>query len=257
MNALIPSIVHRGLSLVLFALPLALIGVHAALAAWGAARAEFPQRARFIAPLAVAGFLALWLALAMVLGDPLNFPLADNNVRRLLSLLVGFGPMILAAVLLVASRSISALYGAMPPEWLIRVQVYRVTGFIFLYPLLYHGVVPAGFALPAALGDILTGIMAPFIGSAVRTKRIHAFEWAVGWNIFGILDLIVAPAAAVLSGAQVLALYPVSLIPLFIGPPLGILTHIYSLRNLRIVRRKELTNGPGVDLAPIRVSAKD
>jgi hypothetical protein len=46
------------------------------------------------------------------------------------------------------------------------------------------------------------------------------------------LDLIVAPAAAILSQAQVLGLYPLSLIPLFLGPPLGILTHVYSLRNL-------------------------
>src|SRR5262245_37147294 len=201
MNALVPPLVVRSLSLGILALPLALIGVHTALAAWGAARAGVSPRARVLAPLAVAGFLALWLALGLLLGDPSNFPLADIDTRRLLSLLVGFGPMILAAVLLATSGTIRALYGAMPPEWLIDVQIYRVAGLMFLYPLLYYGVLPAGFAVPAGLGDMLTGIMAPVIASALRTRRTHAFGWAVAWNLFGILDLIVAPTAAVLSGA--------------------------------------------------------
>ena len=52
------------------------------------------------------------------------------------------------------------------------------------------------------------------------------------WNAFGILDLIVAPTAALLSQAQVLRIYALALVPLFLGPPLGILTHVYSLRNL-------------------------
>src|SRR5262249_25362702 len=153
---------------------------------------------------------------------------ADQNVRRLLALLVGFGPLLVAATLLAQLGAIRAVNSAMPPEWLIRVQVYRIAGFIFLYPLLYYGAVPAGFAVPAAVGDILTGILAPFIASAVRNRGTHAFAWAIAWNVFGIADLIVAPVAAILSHAQVLGLYPVSLVPLFIGPPMGILTHIYS-----------------------------
>src|SRR5262245_34817366 len=138
MNSLVPPMVLRSLSLGILSLPLALVGVHTALAAWGAARAGFSPRNRFLAPLAVAAFLALWLALGLVLGDASNFPLADNDARRLLSLLVGFGPVLLAASLLAASSSIRALYKAMPPEWLIRVQVYRVAGLMFLYPLLYY-----------------------------------------------------------------------------------------------------------------------
>jgi hypothetical protein len=127
----------------------------------------------------------------------------------------------------------------MPADWLILVQIYRIAGSMFLYPLLYYDVLPKGFALPAALGDVLTGLLAPFIASAVRTRRAHAFAWGTASNLFGVLDLIVAPVAAILSGAQVLTLYPVSLVPLFIGPPLGILTHIYSLRNLRAARHHE------------------
>jgi len=47
----------------------------------------------------------------------------------------------------------------------------------------------------------------------------------------------VASTAAVLSQAQVL-LSPLSLVPLFIGPPLGILTHVYSLHTLTVHARE-------------------
>jgi hypothetical protein len=65
------------------------------------------------------------------------------------------------------------------------------------------------------------------------------------WNIFGLLDLIVAPAAAVLSQAQMIGLYPLSLVPLFIGPPLGILTHVYSLRNLAMLPSSAVVDASG------------
>lgn len=245
LNAFVPPFVARAVALVVFVLPLALIGVHTAFAAWGTARGDFSPRARLVAPLAVAAFLATWLALGLILGDVAHFPMANGNLRRLLSLLVGFGPVVVAVLLLVWSRTTRALYGAMPPEWLIGVQLYRVAGGIFLYPLLYYGALPAGFAVPAAVGDMLTGILAPVVASGVRRRRSHAILWAVAWNLFGILDLIVAPVEAVRWGARVLDLFPVSLVPLFIGPPLGILMHIYSLRNLSGTRHLERAPAPG------------
>ena len=51
-----------------------------------------------------------------------------------------------------------------------------------------------------------------------------------------------APIAALLSGAKIIDLYPLVLVPLFTGPRLGILTHIYSLRNLALATRH--TNRP-------------
>ena len=137
-------------------------------------------------------------------------------------------------------KTLRALNDATPPAWLVWVQSYRMAGFMFLYPFLYYGVVPAGFAIPAAVGDVLTGLLAPLVGTAVAERRPGALGWATAWNLFGILDLIVAPVAAVLAHAKVLDLYALVLVPLFIGPPLGILTHVYSLRRLaRAARRGE------------------
>ena len=56
-----------------------------------------------------------------------------------------------------------------------------------------------------------------------------------------ILDLIVAPATALSFQARVLNIYPLALVPLFLGPPLGILIHILSLRNLAAT-----SSGPSV-----------
>jgi hypothetical protein len=149
-----------------------------------------------------------------------------------LVLAVGLGPMLLGVAAVWSSRTLRALNTAMPAHWLVRAQTYRALGVMFLYPFAFYGVLPAGFALPAAIGDFITGAAAPFVASALVRRRRGAWALAVAWNLFGIADLIVAPASAVLSQARVVELWPLNLVPLFIGPPMGILVHILSLRNL-------------------------
>jgi hypothetical protein len=223
----------------MFALGLYLVVAHTVLMALAAQRASLQPRARSLAPWLAGGYLAIWLAAALVTGDGSNFPLARPELRRPLSLVVGFGPMLLAVALLGASKTLRELNASMRSEWLIWVQTYRVAGLMFLFPLLYFGLLPAAFAVPAAVGDFLTGLAAPFVGSAVARRRPGALAWATAWNLFGIVDLIVAPTAAVISRAQVIGLYPIALVALFVGPPLGILTHIYSLRNLSTAMHRE------------------
>jgi hypothetical protein len=48
----------------------------------------------------------------------------------------------------------------------------------------------------------------------------------------------------VLSQARLIGLYPVSLVPLFVGPPLGILAHVYSLRNLAVISSSAVAGSP-------------
>jgi len=238
-TVLLPAIFQRSLAFLMFALGLYLVVAHTVLMALAAQRASLQPRARSLAPWLAGGYLAIWLAAALVTGDGSNFPLARPELRRPLSLVVGFGPMLLAVALLGASKTLRELNASMRSEWLIWVQTYRVAGLMFLFPLLYFGLLPAAFAVPAAVGDFLTGLAAPFVGSAVARRRPGALAWATAWNLFGIVDLIVAPTAAVISRAQVIGLYPIALVALFVGPPLGILTHIYSLRNLSTAMHRE------------------
>src|SRR5215475_8376127 len=227
----LPILLLRGSAIIIFAVGIFIVVVHAVLAALASQRSALNHRMRVMAPLFVGAFLAVWLGIAIATGDGSNFPLSQID-RRLITLAVGFGPMLVAMALLFSSKTMRALNSAMPPAWLIWAQTYRIAGLLFLYPFLYYSVLPAGFAVPASMGDFLTGLVAPLVGFAVAKRRAHAFALAIAWNIFGILDLIVAPIAAVMSHAQVLTLYPLALVPLFVGPPLGILTHVYSLRNL-------------------------
>jgi hypothetical protein len=232
MDAL-PVALDRGLSALTFALGTYLVAVQGLLASMAAQRSTLSARARALVPFLVGAFLAVWFGSCIVLGDGRNFPLANDGLRRPLSLAVGFLPMLFGVALLFRTRTLRALNDAMPADWLIRVQVYRALGPLFLFPFLYYGVIPAGFVLPAAIGDFLTGLLAPSVASSVARGRPGARTVAIAWNLFGIADLVVAPVAAILTRTPILNLYPLVLVPLFLGPPVGILTHIQSLRNLR------------------------
>jgi hypothetical protein len=232
MEPSLPFVIRLVSSVAIFGLAIFLVAAHTLVAARAAERSPLGQQARWLVPILVGGYLAGWLGLGLTVGDGTNFPIARAD-RRLMGLAVGFGPMLVAIALIFSSRVLRTLNTATPSAWLIRIQTYRVAGLMFLYPFWFYGLVPAGFAVPAAVGDALTGILAPIVGGAVERRRPGAVGWAIAWNLFGILDLIVAPTAAVLSQARVIGIYPLALVPLFIGPPMGILTHIYSLRNLR------------------------
>ncbi|MGH2942466.1 MAG: MFS transporter, partial [Solirubrobacteraceae bacterium] len=131
-----------------------------------------------------------------------------------------------------------------PLHWLVGVQLYRVVGGLFLIAYLQDDM-PAQFALPAGIGDVLVGIAAPFV--AVRLARDgaeRARPAVAAWCTLGILDLAVAVTCGFLTapGAfQQLALdepnaaitsYPLVLIPTF-AVPVSFVLHVYVLARLR------------------------
>ena len=228
MHSALPVVLERGAAIFLFALSIFMTGVHSTLIGMAARRTG---RSGFGAAIATAAFLSLWLGFGLLTGDPANFA-RGKAVSLPQVLVVGYTPMVLAVLLLFVWRPLRELNAATPSSWLIRVQAYRMAGLIFIFPFLTFGVIPAAFAVPAALGDFITGLLVPFIARAVDHRAPHALLWATLWNLFGILDLVIAPITAFALRANIVALYPLVLVPLFLGPPLGILTHIWSLRNL-------------------------
>ncbi|HET6437945.1 MAG TPA: hypothetical protein VFG59_07785 [Anaeromyxobacter sp.] len=235
----LPPALQIGSGVLILATGAFLVAGHAILNALASRTAPAPRARR--APWLVGGYLSLWLAVALISADAANFPQPRPLVRLLLAAVVGFGPLVLALALLLGSKTLQTLNSSMDPAWLVRLQVYRMGGLVFLFPFLAYGVVPAGFAWPAATGDFLTGFAALFVGWALARRRPGARGWAIAWNVFGILDLIVAPTAAILSSTDVTTQYPLALIPLFVGPPVGILTHVCSLRNLATVAGRQAT----------------
>jgi hypothetical protein len=231
----LPTCLHRSTAFVIFALAIFMVAAHTAITAIVAQRTSLSQKTKTIGPFVVAAFLASWLAIAILVGDGANFPIPLES-RRGVSGLVALVPLLIAVIALFASKNLRAINTTTPNAWLISIQTYRVAGIMFVYPFLTYGILPAGFGYPAGIGDALTGIFAPIVASMIAHNRPHALKWAVAWNLFGTLDLIVAPATALVFEARVLNIYPLALVPLFLGPPLGILTHVLSLRNLTVGR---------------------
>ncbi len=67
---------------------------------------------------------------------------------------------------------------------------FRVFGLIFILPGVVGPHLPAGFATPAAYGDLATGVLALL---ALLTVRIRVLFWplVVAFNLVGTIDIIV------------------------------------------------------------------
>jgi hypothetical protein len=117
----------------------------------------------------------------------------------------------------------------------------RVVGVTFLL-VLALGHLPAVFALPAGLGDIAAGLAAPSV--ARRLAQGDGRTRAVWFNLFGLLDLVVALSIGFLAGlgpwrplevtpsTEPLSLLPLALVPT-VAVPLALALHLVSLARLR------------------------
>jgi hypothetical protein len=134
---------------------------------------------------------------------------------------------------------------------LAAIQVLRLVGGAFLV-LLAAGRLPPGFALPAGIGDVLVGVLAPFVAYALwRWPERRAL--GIAFNALGLLDLVVAIPVGLLHApgrlqlivtnpdTGILGLLPMALIPTFVVP-LALVLHIASIRQL-VGRGAALTGG--------------
>jgi hypothetical protein len=125
---------------------------------------------------------------------------------------------------------------------LTAVQSWRVGGFVFLI-LMAKGLLPAGFAYSAGLGDMAIGVTAPFVAWAVARKKIST-GLLIAWQVAGMADLVAAVTLGALysdnrisfvaHGATtgMMGFLPMSLVPTFIVPLLAIL-HLMVIARVR------------------------
>src|SRR5260221_8063656 len=160
-----------------------------------------------------------------------------------------FLPVIIGAPLLLLSKRVGQLLDAMPPTWLVALQLYRVFGRQWLaYSL--RALLPGLWAVPAGTCDVLTGLFAAPAAIALATGTAEGRKAAILWNIFGFADLAVAiilgmiispgPFQLIVPNGPSIGLdgYPNVLTPAFVVPG-SILLHALSLRQLRRRRRAE------------------
>lgn len=152
-------------------------------------------------------------------------------------------PIAAGALLIWRSETAKRVIAAVPQPWLVGVQLYRALGVIFL--ILYtSGKLPALFALPAGIGDMAIGLLAPIVGVAYARAPRQAESLVAGWNVFGILDLMIAIGTGfatapsliqpieVLPTSDLMTVLPMVLIPVYLVP-LSIVLHLASLAKLR------------------------
>jgi hypothetical protein len=133
----------------------------------------------------------------------------------------------LVAVWYVAPRlSVLPREAAMQP--LLVLHAFRHIGMVFLVTTVVGQALPASFAVPAAYGDLLAGLLALLALIALRARWAMALGIVWVFNVVGLLDLINAfyqgLTAKVLLGAAYF-------IPTFAVPAL-VITHVMLFRLL-------------------------
>ena len=166
---------------------------------------------------------AAWLIGVALMAAAGFFPSTRVPVALATTLAVGY------VVLL--SPTFRAVIAGIPQHWLIGIQTFRILGGVFLIRY-FNGELPALFAVPAGVGDILTGILAPLVAYWWFVGKPYARSAAIAWNVFGMADLINAVAIGVLTGGGGGGIvFPIVLIPIY-AVPRAFLIHSYSLIGL-------------------------
>jgi hypothetical protein len=205
------------------------------------ARTKLSAQQRLLGWSTVAAVLILWLSLVWTLALR-GVMVPPAGVSQAMPAGLIFAPTIIlvisALTLLTRSETITAAVDAAPLWWLVAYQVYRVAGFVFVQ-LWSRGFLPGYFALPAGIGDTLTGVFA-MVGVVVLWRNLPwARTLAYAVNIFGIADLVNAISMGVIStlepataGVSPLLMYPLVIVASF-GVPLAFIVHCLSIWQLR------------------------
>jgi len=224
-----------------------LFGLHRALK-----RAQWPDQDRRLAFRSIAALLVGWYLATLLLAWLEFYRGAATRIPTIqIGLLV---PVIVGVLLIWRWELLRRVIDAVPQEWIVGVQFYRALGLMFL--ILYAvGRLPGAFALPAGIGDVFVGVVAPFVGLAYSRNPHNAVGLVRAWNWFGIIDLIVAVGTGFLTSPsplqmlsfdapnELISAFPLVMVPVFLVP-FSILLHLASLKKLRYRVR------PGAGTAP-------
>ena len=150
-----------------------------------------------------------------------------------------------AGYLLLFSGTFRAIISGIPQHWLIGVQTFRILGGVFLIRY-FQGELPGVFAIPAGVGDVLTGLFAPLVAYWWVAGKPYARTAAIAWNLFGMADLVNAVMLGTLTGGGGGGIvFPIVLIPTY-AVPRAFLVHSYSL--IGLLRKASRHSAPAESL---------
>jgi len=197
---------------------------------WLASRSRHERTVAIVAGIA----LVAWAALATTLAIRGRFVQPDGRTAPPvgINLLAALAAM---ATSLALSPTLRRLLSNQ--KHLIRLNVWRLVGVVFLL-LAADGQVPALWALPAGIGDVLIGATAFWV--ADRLDAPGGRRRAIVFNLLGLADLVVAIGLGMATSpgptrlfpttptSAPLTRFPLALVPAFLVP-LAIMVHVVSL----------------------------
>jgi hypothetical protein len=226
----------------------------------GAARMDAPAQSRYATAGVLSAALVAWLAVAQYVGAANTYFAATDAAPPLL-LLGLLIPLMVAALGLWLSGSIANLVSAIPLPWIVAAQIYRIGGGIFLV-LWADGRLPWQFALPAGIGDVVTGGSAVVVAALLAQKAAGARRAAYAWCLFGIADLVVAVTMGSLTSPGLphllafdapnllISSWPLVMVPTF-AVPLALILHGLVLWRLLGRETDHLNKPAGRGVTPL------
>lgn len=218
---------------VLVLVPTAAVVVAMFFVMWAARTTPATARAAILAGIA----LAVWAVTVIVLGLGGAFVQPDGES------IPPIGMVLLAAfiVMVVAFRASASLRSLFTnQQHLIRLNVWRLEGAVFVL-LMLDGQMPALWALPAGIGDIVVGAAAFWVAGRLATPSGR--RTAVAFNLCGLADLVVAVGLGLTTNpgplqvfhtvptSELITHFPLVLVPTFLVP-LAFALHVISLTQL-------------------------
>src|SRR5262249_41626600 len=167
-----------------------------------------------------------WLAVAITLAAIGVYHIASGDRPT-----IQYGillPILIGALMIWRSETTKRVIAAVPQQWLVGIQFFRVLGAIFLI-LSATGTLPRLFALPACLGATVVGLLAPVVGLAYARAPQKAAGLVAAWNVLGLLDLtdalglgfLTAPSRYALEiqpTSDLMTVLPLVLVPVYLVP---------------------------------------
>jgi hypothetical protein len=195
-----------------------------------------------ISHVAVAAVLAVWFVVIAALAASGTFVNSPGTPPLPIAVAVT-APLLLFAVSIWLSQAFRSYVLTLDLRLVAAIQAWRWAGFGFL-SLYAHGILPAIFALPAGLGDMLVGFLAPWI--VLRLARDPGFAASrafVRWNLLGITDLVIAVGIGTVSALLTtgapgeISTAPMATLPLILIPgflvPVFLMLHVTALLQAR------------------------
>ncbi len=156
-------------------------------------------------------------------------------------ILLVIAPSIIAIFIIAFAKGFRSILEAIPAQWLIGVQSFRILMEIILWALFINAIIPVQMSFEGRNFDVLTGLTAPF--AAIYFAKRNSKTGIIAWNIFGLVLLFNIVIIALLSTPSpmrqfmnepantVIAYWPFIWLPGFVVP-FAFAMHVFSLRKV-------------------------